>query len=370
MNSPVPSSDDGHFAGTATNAVRLAILFLLLYYCFLIIAPFIPLVLWGAIIAVAVYPLHTKFTAKLGNRGKLSATLLALLALAVLITPVVMLSDSLIEGARIWAADVESGSFRVPPPAEQVRNWPIIGENVYSTWQLASENLSAVAERYASQLEGLRRALTGAAAGVGKGLLEMILSIVIAGVFLASADASVAGTRAVVNRLVGARGPKLVALSEATVRSVAQGVLGVAIIQTLLAAVGLLAAGVPAAGVWAFLVLLLAIVQLPTILILGPIIVYVFSVADPLTATVFAIWSVLVSVSDMVLKPLLLGRGLDVPMLVILLGAIGGLLLSGIVGLFVGAVILVLGYELVEFWVTGDDSAVESTASATPPEAA
>ena len=370
MNSPVQSSDDGHFAGTATNAVRLAILFLLLYYCFLIIAPFVPLVLWGAIIAVALYPLHIKFTAKLGNRGKLSATLLSLIALAVIMTPVVMLSDSLIEGVRTWTADFESGSVRVPPPAEGVRDWPMIGEKLYSAWQLASENLSEAAEQYAPQLEGLGNALASAAAGVGIGLLQMILSIVIAGIFLASADVSAAGTRAVVNRLVGARGPRLVALSEATVRSVAQGVLGVAIIQTLLAAVGLLAAGVPAAGVWAFLVLLLAIVQLPTILILGPIIVYVFSVADPLTASVFAIWSVLVSVSDMVLKPLLLGRGLDVPMLVILIGAIGGMLLSGIVGLFVGAVILVLGYELVEFWVTGDDAAVETTESATPPKAA
>ncbi len=198
----------------------------------------------------------------------------------------------------------------------------------------------------------------------------MILSIIIAGIFLASADASAAGTRAVVNRLVGSRGPKLIALSEATVRSVVQGVLGVAIIQALLSAVGLVAAGVPAAGLWVFLVLLLAIIQLPPILILAPIIVYVFSVADPLTATLFAIWSVLVSSSDIVLKPLLLGRGLDVPMLVILLGAIGGMLLSGIVGLFVGAVVLVLGYELVEFWVTEGDSATESTGPTTPPEAA
>jgi predicted PurR-regulated permease PerM len=132
--------------------------------------------------------------------------------------------------------------------------------------------------------------------------------------------------------------------------------LGVAIIQTLLAAIGLVVAGVPAAGVWAFLVLLLAIIQLPPILILAPIIVYVFSFADPVMATVFAVWSILVSSSDIVLKPMLLGRGLDVPMLVILLGAIGGMILSGIVGLFVGAVVLVLGYELIEFWVKGDES--------------
>ncbi len=156
----------------------------------------------------------------------------------------------------------------------------------------------------------------------------------------------------------------MLSISEKTVRSVALGVLGVAIIQSILAAIGLMVAGVPAAGLWTLLVLMLAIVQLPPILILGPIIIYVFSVMDPVGATIFAVYNVLISGSDAFLKPLLLGRGLDVPMLVILLGAIGGMLLSGIVGLFVGAVILVLGYELVEFWVketTGSPSVPEST---------
>ncbi len=356
MNNPVPSSDSGAFEATATNAVRLGILFLLLYWCFLIIAPFVPLVLWGAIIAVAVYPLHTKLTAKVGGRHKLSAVLLVLVGLAVLITPVVMLSGSIVESVQAWAADIESGSLQVPPPNERVQGWPIIGEDLYSAWRLASESLTAAAERYAPQLEGLRDYMVSAAAGAGRGLVQMILSLIVAGIFLVSAQASTAGTRAVVNRLVGPRGAKFITLSEATVRSVAQGVLGVAIIQTLLSAIGLVVAGVPAAGVWAFLVLLLAIIQLPPILILAPIIVYVFSYADPVMATVFAVWSILVSSSDIVLKPMLLGRGLDVPMLVILLGAIGGMILSGIVGLFVGAVVLVLGYELIEFWVKGDES--------------
>jgi len=356
MNSPVSSSDDGNFAATASNAVRLGILFLLLYWCFLIIAPFVPLVLGGAIIAVAIYPLHQKLSAKTGGRNKLSAVLLILAGLAVLITPVVMLSGSVVENVQTWAADIESGSLQVPPPNESVQDWPIVGEDLYSAWRLTSENLTAAAERYAPQLEGLRNAMVSAAAGAGSGILQMILSLIVAGIFLASTEASAAGTRAVVNRLVGPRGPKLIALSEATVRSVAQGVLGVAIIQTLLSTIGLVVAGVPAAGVWAFLVLLVAIIQLPPILILAPIIVYVYSVADPVMATVFAVWSVLASSSDIVLKPLLLGRGLAVPMLVILIGAIGGMIYAGIVGLFVGAVILVLGYELTEFWVSGDES--------------
>jgi predicted PurR-regulated permease PerM len=138
------------------------------------------------------------------------------------------------------------------------------------------------------------------------------------------------------------------------VRSVTLGILGVAMIQALLASLGLLVVGVPGAGLWALLVLILAIVQLPTILVLGPIIVYVFSTSTTVTAVVFAIWSILVGISDAFLKPLLMGRGVDVPMLVIFIGAIGGFMTSGIIGLFIGAIILALGYKLYLIWLDQD----------------
>jgi predicted PurR-regulated permease PerM len=153
-------------------------------------------------------------------------------------------------------------------------------------------------------------------------------------------------------------------LAGATSRSVAQGVLGVALIQSILAGIGLLLMGVPYAGIWAMLVLLLAIVQLPPILILGPIIVYVFSVAETVPAVIFMIWSMIVSSSDAFLKPLFLGRGMDIPMLVILLGAIGGMILSGIIGLFVGAVVLAVGYTLFVAWLDQDPQGSEEQASA------
>jgi predicted PurR-regulated permease PerM len=125
-------------------------------------------------------------------------------------------------------------------------------------------------------------------------------------------------------------------------------------IQALLASLGLLVVGVPGAGLWALLVLILAIVQLPTILVLGPIIVYVFSTSTTVAAVVFAIWSILVGISDAFLKPLLMGRGVDVPMLVIFIGAIGGFMTSGIIGLFIGAIILALGYKLYLIWLEQD----------------
>ena len=168
---------------------------------------------------------------------------------------------------------------------------------------------------------------------------------------LANAVGFGAFLKALARRLMGNRGEEFTMLASKTVRSVAQGVLGVALIQSLLAGVGLLAAGVPGAGLWALIVLLLAIVQLPPILILAPIILYVFSVSSTTVAVIFMIWSILVSMSDAFLKPLLLGRGVEVPMLIILIGAIGGMIHSGIIGLFVGAVVLALGYELFRAWL-------------------
>jgi predicted PurR-regulated permease PerM len=242
----------------------------------------------------------------------------------------------------------------VPPPSESVKSWPVIGEPFYKFWSLASNNLGAALSKMAPQLKKFGIPLLSTAAGAGVGILKFVVSLIIAGVLLANASGGSQTARAFAKRLTGERGTMVVQLAAATVRSVALGILGVALIQTLLAGMGFLAVGVPGAGFWALLVLVLAVVQLPTILILGPIIVYVFYTSSTVIAVVFAIWSILVGISDAFLKPLLMGRGVDVPMLVIFIGAIGGFMASGIIGLFVGAVIFALGYKLFLLWLSAD----------------
>jgi predicted PurR-regulated permease PerM len=192
------------------------------------------------------------------------------------------------------------------------------------------------------------------AANTGVGILMFVVSIIIAGILLANAAGGRQVARAFARRLAGEWGTKAVELAGATVQSVTLGILGVALIQTLLAGLGFLVVGVPGAGLWALLVLILAVVQLPTILVLGPIIIYVFATSSTITAVVFAIWSILVGISDAFLKPLLMGRGVDVPMIVIFIGAIGGFIASGIIGLFVGAIIFSLGYKLFLLWLNED----------------
>jgi predicted PurR-regulated permease PerM len=211
-------------------------------------------------------------------------------------------------------------------------------------------------QRFGPQLDVLRGRLIVVAESAGAEFLKLFFSIIVAGIFLGAAKGTMAGLRSVVNWLVGERSSLLLDVSATTVRSVARGVLGAAMLETLVAGIGMFAAGVPAFGFWAFLILVLSIIQVPPLLPLVPIAIYVLSTAAPFGATVFVICAVLAVAIDTFLKPILLGRGANVPMLIVLMGAIGGMILSGIVGLFAGAVVLVLGWELLQFCIHESDA--------------
>jgi len=344
--------------------IRIGIILLLAAWCFDIVKPFIMPVMWGVIMAVAVYPLYDKLVAVTGGRRKVMAVLVTVSALLLLVTPTVIIALSMVEGGQSLVAALDQGTIAVPPPPPGLADWPVIGNGLYSSWQLASTNLDAALTQLAPQIREGISWLLSKGLGTGMAVLQFVFSIIIAGVFLASADAAGGFLRNLAVRISGERGRDLVDLAGATVRSVAQGVLGVAAIQSLMAALGMFLVGVPGAGLWTVLVLMLAVAQLPPIIVLGPIIFYVFSYASPTAATLFMVWSLLVSASDGFLKPLLLGRGLDIPMLIILIGAIGGMISSGIIGLFVGAVVLALGYKLFLAWLQADRPDSENIATA------
>ncbi|MHC4408593.1 MAG: AI-2E family transporter [Planctomycetota bacterium] len=366
MSDSASTSEKGGFDQTALLAIRLGLVLLATYWCYRIVAPFVPLVLWGAILAVAIHPVHGKLTARLGNRRKLSAVLITLLGLVILTAPVVVLTESLVVSSMDLATQISEGSVRVPPPADSVREWPVVGEKLYSGWLQASENLGAALTRFGPQLAAVRHGLVATAGGASVAFLQMFASIIIAGVFLAAAEGSLALLHAVLHGLVGKRGARLLAMSTTTVRSVTRGVLGVAVIESILAAIGLMVAGIPAAGFWAFVVLVLSIVQVPPLLPLIPLIVYAYAATEPFGATVLLVCSILAVLVDTFLKPVLLGQKADSPMLIVLLGAIGGMMLWGIVGLFVGAVILALSWEGLQFWIVERNApATEAPSSST-----
>lgn len=342
-------------------AIKLSALALIVVWCFQIIEPFILIFIWASILAVALQPLHTNLSKVFKGNKSLSSIIIALVGISLIALPAVNLSSSSFDSAQHIYTGIENGTLKIPEANENIKSWPIIGEQAFVLWQSASEDLQKVASQYSEQIKNLSSTLLSAAAGIGGSILHFIVSLIIAVVLMAKSSTCSKGAHLLMKRLMNENGSRTINTTVATIRSVATGVLGVAVIQSLLSGVGLLVAGVAGAGVWAVIVLLLAIAQLPPILILGPIAAYYFTVADTVPAIIFLIFSIIVSMSDAFLKPLFLGRGMDIPMLVILLGAIGGMLLSGIIGLFVGAVILALGYQLMLDWLDHSETKVNTT---------
>jgi predicted PurR-regulated permease PerM len=338
-----------------TSFIQIGVGCVILYWCFQIIAPFLNVVVWGLLIAIALYPLHQSLTRRFGGAAKRVAITFALLGILGIAVPSWMIASSSINEATALADDLRHGTLVVPPPNEKVAEWPLVGQKVHDLWTAAAEDLEATVRQYAPQLSEAGIKLAKMALGSLFSVLGFVLSIIIAATLLLYADSGYRAACTLAHRVAGPQGQALTDLSIQTIRSVTKGVLGVAIIQSLLSAVILFLWGVPGAGLLAGAVLVLAVVQLPPLLVLGPVAVWVFSEASPVSATIFAVFAFVISISDSFLKPMFLGKGVDVPMLVILIGAIGGAMVSGILGLFVGAVVLAVGYKLMSAWIEMDE---------------
>jgi predicted PurR-regulated permease PerM len=352
MTEPDKITQEKASTGPAIDiAIRIGVIALLIVLCFQILRPFISLVIWGGILAIAFYPVCRKLREFLGDRNKVAATIITVVMLLGIILPSVRMVGSLVDGVKYINGRIQSSEMRMPPPPDGIENWPFIGKSLQEEWYDASENLQATLIRFQPQVKTMSLRLLRSAMGTVLGLLQFALSIIIAGIFMANAKGSGDMARDLFVRLAGERGADFADISAKTVRTVVKGILGVAIIQSLLAGTGFVAAGVPGAGLWAFVCLLLAIVQIGIFPVVIPVIIYMFSTASTLTAGLLTAWLILVSLVDNFLKPILLGRGAPVPMLVVFLGAIGGFLSMGFIGLFVGAVILSLGFKLFRVWL-------------------
>jgi len=330
--------------------IQVGVLVFIFGWCFQILAPFLTPIVWGLIIAITVYPLFVSLTARLKNSPKIASTIITLVLLSIIIAPAALLTGSLVDGVKHFKTVVNEGHSIIPPPGEYTKDWPGFTKPAVEAWQMASDNLQAVALNYKDQVAAVGKFIFGMIANTGLGILEFILSIIISGFFLVYSKEGGAMLRKIFVKLSGSKGEKLANLCELTIRNVVKGILGVAVIQTLMAGIGFAVAGVPAAGLWTFFCLIFAIVQVGVGPVVIPVIIYLFASADTTTATLFLIWGIIIMVSDNFLKPFLLGRGAPVPMLVVFLGAIGGFIARGFIGLFLGAVILSLGYELFISW--------------------
>ena len=345
-NEQLPVNNRQFVRNSVEAAISIGLVVILVYWCFDIVKPFITPIIWGIILAVAMYPLYLRLQVILGVRQSFAAVLCTLFLLILVIVPTVLLTDSLVVSVQFLVQGFDNGTLKIPPPPENVGSWPFVGKPLVEFWRLASENIEVALQQIAPYLKVVGSWLLTTAKDTGLGILQFIAAIIISGFLLPRAKSGQQFALLIANHFVGEQGEPLIDLAQATVRSVALGILGVAAIQSILAGLGFIVAGVPAAGLWTLFCLLLSVLQIGIALVVTPIIIYMFYHADTFTAVAFLIWIIPVTFIDTFLKPILLSRGVRTPMVVIFLGAIGGFMQSGIVGLFVGAVILSLSYTL------------------------
>lgn len=331
--------------------LRMIVLLTLIAWCIAIILPFLETVIWGAVIAVTLYPFFARVKRWMGNRNMLTGILLTVLIVFILLLPSAWLAKSLVEGTQNLVIQFRNQSLVIPPPDPSVAGWPLIGKPISEIWLLAHQSLESAITPYRETIAKLGITFLGLVRGFVRSLIMFFISVIIAGVFLIKADASAGFAQKLIRRLVGERSDEIIPVMGVTIQNVAKGILGVAFFQSLAAGTVFILAGVPFAGLWAFAVLILAILQLPSIIVVLPVIIYLFSVKALMPAILWTVALLAIGLSDNVLKPLLMGKGSPVPMLVIFLGAIGGFIFSGLLGLFTGAMVLSVGYNLLVRWV-------------------
>jgi predicted PurR-regulated permease PerM len=361
MDPNAPNSDHAPSRSAVVDvALQIGLIALLLYACSRIVAPFVSLLLWSGILAVMLYPLHRRLAARVGNRG--SALLIGLVGVAVMLIAMGTVVTSLVSSLYSLVVGLNNQSLSIPRPPAWLAEIPVVGQKLSEDWGRAATNMPAVVAEYGDALREPATRLVSSAGGLAATQLLFVISFGIAAVLVAFGTGAADFARRLLGMFVGseARGAHLVTLTAATIRGVAVGVVGVAVIQSLLLAVGFFAIGLPAAGLWTVVLLLLCIVQVPAVLVTLPIIVYVLATQATQPAIIFTVWTLVAGLSDNVLKPLLLGRGMEVPMPIILIGVIGGMIVDGLLGLFIGPVILAVGYVLLIEWMDERRARAES----------
>jgi predicted PurR-regulated permease PerM len=333
------------------TSIRLVFLALIIGWCLMILLPFTNIILWGFILGIAFTPLHGRMAKIMGGRPKLASLIVVLACLAIFIIPAWLFLDSLIDSVKEFKTRFLAGTLALPPPpSESVKTWPVIGEKVYEIWYSASTDLGQTIVKYKTEIVGVGSKIAKGFISVGGGILQLFGALIIAGVLL-----SIPGTgeslRKVVRKLADRRGDEFADIVKITVGNVVKGVLGVAFIQAILIGIGFFLAEIPYPGIWTLLVFLLAVLQIPPLLVVIPVAIYLFSDRSTGAAILWTVYLMLGGISDNILKPILLGKGAPVPMLVIFLGVIGGFMLSGFIGLFTGAVVMSIGYKLFIAWI-------------------
>jgi len=342
-------------------ALQLLGLGFILYSCYNIINPFLNILIWGGVLSITLYPLYIRLTNIFKGKKIIPSIVITLTMLLIIIVPAGGLLFATVDEFRELKDTFHAGTLTIPPPQENTKEWPIIGDKVYTAWTEASKDMNVFVEKHREQIQPVLIQALGLVSSAGKGILMLLGSIIVSGIFLIYANQASDFLKSLLTKLSEEHGENMTSAVAVTVRNVAKGILGVAFIQSILVGIGLVIAGVPFAGLWTLLCLLLAIVQIGIFPVSIGVIIYIWGVGDTTTAVVLTIWMVFLGLIDNFLKPIMMGKGAPAPMLVVFMGTIGGFITNGFIGLFTGAIIFSVSYNLIVSWVnnkpivTGED---------------
>jgi predicted PurR-regulated permease PerM len=336
--------------------ITLAVLFIggLIAASFWIVQPFLPAIVWATAIVVASWPLMREVQRRLWNRRALAVAVMTIVLLLVLIVPLAMAIITIVDNADKIAGWVTSlATMKLPPPPAGVRNLPLVGAKIAAAWEQAvvagAEDLAARLAPYAGKVVGWFVSQVG---NLGLITLQFLLTVIIAAVLFANGEAAAGRLIRFARRLAGDQGEAVLRLAAQAIRGVALGVGVTALVQAFLGGVGLAVVGIPFAAILTAIMFVLCLAQLGPILVLLPAVIWLYWQGHSILGTVLLLWMIVVSSLDNLLRPLLIRRGADLPLLLIIAGVIGGLIAFGFVGIFIGPVVLAVAHTLLEAWTT------------------
>jgi len=320
---------------------------------FWILRPFLLSIVWASMIVVATWPLMLKLQARLASRG-LAVAIMSGAMVLVFVLPLVLAIQTLVDHAgtiKMWMTRLADAS--VPAPPEWLSRTPLVGDKLVEIWgSVAAGGRDGIIARLTPHATAAAQWLVEALSGVGLAGVQFFLTVIIAVIMYTRGETARAGLLRFGRRLAGDRGERAVLLAGQAIRGVALGVVVTALAQTLLAGIGLAVAGIPFAGLLTGVALLFCIAQVGPTLVLAPAVVWLFWSGQTGWGIALLVWTVIVGTMDNFLRPVLIRKGADLPLLLIFAGVLGGLLAFGIVGLFVGPVVLAVTYTLLNEWMS------------------
>ncbi|MBB3526637.1 putative PurR-regulated permease PerM [Rhizobium sp. BK456] len=328
----------------------MGIIGLFAYWTIVLIAPFALIVIWSAILAVALFPIFQALCRLLGNRPVIAASIIVVFCLVLIIAPLALVAVNFADTAQALINKLRVGDFTLPSAPAAIREWPVVGERIHDAWNQIASDLAATIIKFQAPIREVTAVIVTKLASIGGGVLSFVVSIMLSGIFLTRSARLAAAIQVLANRIAGEKGVGFARLAGATVRNVSRGVIGVAFLQTLLCGLCFAFFGVPARGALTFVIFMFCLMQLGPGLVLLPVIIWSWVSWSPAAAFAFTAITVPITLIDNILKPMLMARGLSTPMPVILIGVIGGTLSHGLLGLFLGPVVLSVFYELLRAW--------------------